>query len=106
MKHARGFTLIEILVVVSVIGLLIAILLPTLNKVRTEARRTSCASQLHQVALAMVAYTQENRDRMPYASFMPSIGPAPLETDTPIYFADVLARNLMGQKDVFSCPED
>jgi prepilin-type N-terminal cleavage/methylation domain-containing protein len=102
----RAFTLIEILVVVSIIALLIGILVPVLSKAKNQARRVTCATQLHHVGVAMVAYMQDSRDRMPEVSFMPSLGPAPLTTDKPIYFADVLARHLKGQKDVLHCPND
>jgi prepilin-type N-terminal cleavage/methylation domain-containing protein len=104
MRRTNAFTLIEVLVVVSIIGLLAAILVPSLAKARTQARRVTCATQLHQVGLAMVAYMQDNGDRMPYASFMPSLGPAPLTGPT-IWFADVLKRSLKSPK-ALECPED
>lgn len=106
MRKRAAFTLIELLVVVSIIAVLIGILLPSLNKARTHARRVSCASQLHQVGIAMMTYMQDNRDRMPYVSYMPSIDPAPLTTDKPIYLADVLYRGLNGQERALQCPDD
>lgn len=105
-NRLKGFTLIEILVVVGIIGLLIAIVMPSLNRARIQARRVTCATQLHQVALAMVGYLQSNRDRMPYASDMPSIDPAPLLTDTAIYFADVLGPYFKGKSAALLCPDD
>jgi prepilin-type N-terminal cleavage/methylation domain-containing protein len=106
MKLRRGFTLIELLVVVAIIGLLVSILLPSLSKVRGNARRVTCATQLHQVAVGMMSYLQEGRDRMPYVSFMPSVGAAPLTTDRPIWLADVLKRHLSGGDTVLQCPND
>ena len=108
MKRPNAFTLIEILVVVSVIGLLVAILVPALGKARTQARRVTCATQLHQVALAMTGYMQYNRDRMPQVSFMPSLGPAPLTNtigNKPVYFADVL-KPYLKNGNALQCPED
>jgi prepilin-type N-terminal cleavage/methylation domain-containing protein len=102
----NAFTLIELLVVVAIIGLLIGILMPSLARARTQTRRAVCAAHLHQVGLAMMAYMQDNRDRMPYISFMPSIGPAPLDTPEPISMADVLGRQLKGQLSALECPSD
>ncbi|HSW46089.1 MAG TPA: hypothetical protein VLM89_11015, partial [Phycisphaerae bacterium] len=94
------------LVVVSIIALLAAILIPSLARVRTQARRVTCAAHLHQVGLAMMAYMHDSRERMPHVSFMPSIGPAPLTTDEPIYFADILRPHIKGQRDLLQCPDD
>ena len=51
-----GFTLIELMVVVSIIALLLAILLPSLGRAREEARKVVCLSNLHQLANALEAY--------------------------------------------------
>ena len=59
-KHDT-FTLIELLVVISIISLLISILLPALSKARSAARRSTCASQLHQVGLGLAMYQVDNK---------------------------------------------
>jgi len=56
----RGFTLIELLVAISVIGLLMALLMPALNLARESGRRTACASNLRQFGVAMAARAQRN----------------------------------------------
>lgn len=55
-EHTRGFTLIEVLVVVAVIAILMAILLPTLHRTRENARATTCQSNLRQLGQAFQMY--------------------------------------------------
>ena len=55
----RGFTLIELLIVLALIAILSAILLPAFARVRHQARRTACVSQLKQLGLATAIYRQD-----------------------------------------------
>jgi prepilin-type N-terminal cleavage/methylation domain-containing protein len=63
-----GFTLIEVLVVVAIIGLLMSILLPSLQVARENARYTVCMSNLKQMSVVNRMYLQENRDFYPDAT--------------------------------------
>lgn len=60
-----GFTLIEILVVIAIIGLLVALVFPVFNSARNSARRTTCAANLHQIGLAVQMYVQDARNHFP-----------------------------------------
>ena len=67
-RFRRGFTLIELLVVIAIIAILAAILFPVFAQAREAARKTSCTSNMKQVGLAMLMYTGDYDDTLPWAA--------------------------------------
>lgn len=77
MRHPRGFTpgftLIELLVVISIIALLIGILLPALSAARKSAQLTTCGGNLHQLGVAITAYSADFNMEIPVGPETPHV---------------------------------
>jgi prepilin-type N-terminal cleavage/methylation domain-containing protein/prepilin-type processing-associated H-X9-DG protein len=102
--NRRAFTLIELLVVIAIIAILAAILFPVFARARENARRSSCQSNLKQIGLGMMQYTQDYDEHMP-AGFL---------TNTGVPYPDGVARTFQSWRvaifpyvksvQVFNCP--
>lgn len=62
---SKAFTLIELIVVVTIIGIICAVLLPAIASVRKQAQRVGCLNDMRQLGLATLAYTRDNRGSLP-----------------------------------------
>lgn len=112
MKDARtardGFTLIELLVVIAIIAILAAILFPVFAQARESARKTSCTSNLKQIATGMMMYVQDYDETFPCVTgqgYPPQPG-IPTDAQTWVYNDIlVLMQAYVKNYDVFFCPD-
>ncbi len=68
LSERRGFTLVELLVVIGIIALLISILVPTLGKAREAAKKTQCSNNLRQIGHGILMYANASKGNMPMDS--------------------------------------
>lgn len=100
-RRETGFTLVELLVVIGIISVLIAIIMPALQSAREAAKKASCLSNLHQIALMFRIYENDNAgwypDRRTITPLALYYNGAPVD-----YRAEVLP--LMRDYNIFYCP--
>ncbi len=84
-SNAKGFTLIELLVVIAIIAVLMAVLLPALNRAREQGKRAACLGNLRQMILGWNMYADSNNDKIVNGNT--GTGTANLDGTCWVYFA-------------------
>lgn len=99
MRGRRGFTLVEVLVVIAVVAILSSILMPVFGRARAAARGTACVSNLRQIGQAFSMYTQD------WDSYLPGAAPY-VSVATPSRAWMVALQPYMVDRRVWVCPEN
>ncbi len=100
--RARGFTLIETLVVIGIIALLTGMIMPAFNMVKRESYNTNCLSNLRQNFTAWQSYQTMNKGILPMCEFLPVVTPEGIEGGLP----NLLSKFLPMDSRSWICPAD
>ena len=102
---AFGFTLIELLVVIAIIALLAAILFPVFARAREQARKAACMSNMKQIGLGVMQYTQDWDERYPCNNQTNATGNA-AEADVSTKGFQTSIFPYLNSQQIFKCPND
>jgi len=105
-KAQPGFTLIEILVVIAIIAILAAILFPVFARARENARRSSCQSNLKQIGLGMLQYSQDYDETSPNASMGSTVPANTFPRSATSWRWEDSVFPYVKSEQLFNCPSD
>ncbi len=103
MKSRRGFTLVEMLVVIAILGLLMSILIPSLGRAKEAVRQTKCRSQLRGFGNSLHSYAAEMSDKWPCVLRPNIAGQQKVDTSASLWLLVVHGNAMIGD---FVCPTD
>src|SRR5689334_16378669 len=105
-SESRGFTLVELLVVLGILTVLIGLLLPAITRARKQALRVVCQSNLRQVGHAVLAYAEANRGSFPAPAYAEVVYPEDWVHWQPgrDVSREGVMRYLDGNVEVLKCP--
>jgi prepilin-type N-terminal cleavage/methylation domain-containing protein len=98
----RGFTLVELLVVIAVIAILAGLVLPALGRAKESGRSSACLSNLHQIGIALQLYVSDGQNKLP-TMFDWATNSAANTNGPPI---NVVLATQSGSSNIFRCPSD